>query len=108
MNRRFKGEYKVGAKALIVGASTPFGRTQIGKTVTLAVCNLGGVVSYEGHLFVNVNIEPSWIVTGAIKSKSESGKSGVAQYRQSHLMPLDATDFDKDMFTIEKRIKDKV
>lgn len=107
MFSKSKGEYKSGARAMIVGARTPYGRQFIGRVVTLSVrVEPNGRCLYKGVNYWSGNKEEcSWIVD--CDFTSSTGVYGHNMFKQSHLMPLDSTDFDKDMFTIEKRVTEK-
>lgn len=84
-------QLKPGTLALIIGAKTPAGRGNIGKSVELFhLCQPGEVFINPVNGFATMLPKETpralWLVTGEVVSAS--GQQGFAWVRAEHLMPL--------------------
>ncbi|HFQ8227712.1 TPA: hypothetical protein ACHTCC_003788 [Citrobacter freundii] len=84
-------QLKPGTPALIIGAKTPAGRGNIGKSVELFhLCQPGEVFINPVNGFTTMLPKETpralWLVTGEVVSAS--GQQGFAWVRAEHLMPL--------------------
>ncbi|CAI9390490.1 MULTISPECIES: hypothetical protein [Citrobacter] len=84
-------QLKPGSLALIIGAKTPAGRGNIGKSVELFhLCQPGEVFINPVNGFTTMLPKETpralWLVTGEVVSAS--GQQGFAWVRAEHLMPL--------------------
>lgn len=84
-------QLKPGTLALIIGAKTPAGRGNIGKSVELFhLCQPGEVFINQVNGFTTMLPKETpralWLVTGEVVSAS--GQQGFAWVRAEHLMPL--------------------
>ncbi|XHA18839.1 hypothetical protein ACE15K_11640 [Citrobacter farmeri] len=84
-------QLKPGTLALIIGAKTPAGRGNIGKSVELFhLCQPGEVFINPVNGFTTMLPKETpralWLVTGEVVSAS--GQQGFAWVRAEHLMPL--------------------
>ncbi|EHO9410097.1 hypothetical protein KNB21_000223 [Salmonella enterica] len=84
-------QLKPGALAIVIGAKTPAGRRNIGKSVELfCLCQPGDefINPVNGHVTLLPKEAPRalWLVTGDVVSAD--GQHGFAWVRAEHLMPL--------------------
>ncbi|EHI3273131.1 TPA: hypothetical protein ACGIMR_000764 [Salmonella enterica subsp. enterica serovar Javiana] len=84
-------QLKQGALAIVIGAKTPAGRRNIGKSVELfCLCQPGDefINPVNGHVTLLPKEAPRalWLVTGDVASAD--GQHGFAWVRAEHLMPL--------------------
>lgn len=97
-------QLRPGSIAMVIGAQTPAGRSNIGKSV-----DLFGLFQ-PGETFLNpvngvmtrmpMNItQPLWLVTGDVVAFD--GQSGFAFVRASHLMPLQPDSLPQETYSRE-------
>lgn len=84
-------QLKPGALAIVIGAKTPAGRRNIGKSVELfCLCQPGDefINPVNGHVTLLPKEAPRalWLVTGDVASAD--GQHGFAWVRAEHLLPL--------------------
>ena len=84
-------QLKPGALAMIIGARTPSGRANIGKSVSLfALCEPGERILNPVNCVVTElpreALRALWLVTGDIQAVD--GQPGYAFVRPEHLLPL--------------------
>jgi hypothetical protein len=82
---------KPGCSALIIGARTPVGRTNIGKSVELfALCEPGAkFLNPVNGVMTQLSAQaprPLWLVTGDVRTGD--GQHGFAFVRSEYLLPL--------------------